>query len=240
VCSKRLCDSGLLANQQNRHKLSRKDSFTAAGGVGIVPGMSSPLLDRPLNVLGITGSPTPSSRSTALMRAALASLAPAAGAVNEIDVRSLPAPALLHADFAHPLIVDALAQVAAADLVLVATPIYKAAYSGLLKSFLDLLPQDGLRGKTVLPLATGGSTAHLLALDYALKPVLGALGARHILDSVYATDAQFDTDPVLGRRPQAEVLERLARALAPLEAPASRLAAAEHLRRAHPTARMPC
>jgi len=123
---------------------------------------------------------------------------------------------------------------------LVATPIYKAAYSGLLKSFLDLLPQDGLRGKTVLPLATGGSTAHLLALDYALKPVLGALGARHILDSVYATDAQFDTDPVLGRRPQAEVLERLARALAPLEAPASRLAAAEHLRRAHPTARMPC
>lgn len=202
--------------------------------------MSSSLRHRPLNVLGITGSPTPSSRSTALMRAALASLAPVAGTVNEIDVRSLPAAALLHADFADPRIVDALAQVAAADLVLVATPIYKAACSGLLKSFLDLLPQDGLRGKTVLPLATGGSPAHLLALDYSLKPVLGALGARHILDGVYATDAQFDTDAVLGRRPQAQVLERLARALAPLAAPAPSLAVAEHLRRAHPAARMPC
>ena len=57
-------------------------------------------------------------------------------------------------------------------MVIVATPIYKAAYSGLLKVFLDLLPAEALRGKTVLPLASGGSVAHLLALDYALKPVL--------------------------------------------------------------------
>ena len=86
---------------------------------------------------------------------------------------------------------EAVASVHAADVVVVATPIYKAAYSGLLKTFLDLLPQDALRGKTVLPLATGGSAAHLLALDYALKPVLAALGARDILDGVFATDAQL-------------------------------------------------
>ena len=52
---------------------------------------------------------------------------------------------------------------------MVATPIYKASYSGLLKLFLDALSPDALRGKTVLPLATAGNSAHLLALDYAFE-----------------------------------------------------------------------
>jgi FMN reductase len=63
--------------------------------------------------------------------------------------------------------------------VVVATPVYKAAYSGLLKVFLDVLPQTALKGKLVLPLATGGSPHHMLALDYALRPVLQSLGAPH-------------------------------------------------------------
>ena len=90
-----------------------------------------------------------------------------------------------------PAIAEAVLAVERADLVVVGTPIYKAAYSGLLKVFLDLLPPDALRDKLVLPLATGGSPAHFLALDYALKPVLSALGARHVLDGVFATDAQL-------------------------------------------------
>jgi FMN reductase len=106
--------------------------------------------------------------------------------------------------------------VARADVVLVATPIYKAAYSGLLKTFLDLLPADALRDKAVLPLATGGSHAHLLALDYALKPVLGALGARHLLDSVFAADPQLPPHEAGGYVPDAALLQRLDRALAPL------------------------
>jgi len=52
--------------------------------------------------------------------------------------------------------------VAAADVVVVAVPVYKAAYSGLRKVFLDLLPQTALKGKTVLPLGTGGSPHHML------------------------------------------------------------------------------
>jgi len=78
-----------------------------------------------------------------------------------------------------------------ADAVVVATPVYKAAYSGLLKAFLDLLPQDGLAGKLVLPLATGGSQSHMLALDYALRPVLASMAARSILPSIYATSDQL-------------------------------------------------
>ena len=104
-------------------------------------------------------------------------------------------------------------QVAAARLVIVATPIYKAAYSGLLKTFLDLLPQDVLRGKTVLPLATGGSAAHLLALDYALRPVLAALRARHQLDAVYACDAQL-ARTAEGYAVPGELAARIERALA--------------------------
>ena len=74
---------------------------------------------------------------------------------------------------------------------MIATPLYKASYSGLVKTLLDLLPQAGLAGKIVLPIATGGSLAHLLALDYALKPVLSSLGARHHLPNVFASDADL-------------------------------------------------
>ena len=75
---------------------------------------------------------------------------------------------------------------------------YKASFSGVLKTILDVLPQDALAHKTVLPVASGGSLAHLLALDYALKPVLSALKAQEILSGVFAVDSQIqiDTQPI--------------------------------------------
>ncbi|MBC7956794.1 MAG: NADPH-dependent FMN reductase [Cytophagales bacterium] len=166
-----------------------------------------------MKIVGILGSPAASSRSNSLLQLAQARLQPVASSLHTIAVRDLPAEALLHAQFDHPVIQQALQHVREAQVVLVATPIYKAAYSGLLKAFLDLLPQDGLRDKTVLPLATGGSIAHLLALDYALKPVLSVLGARLILDPVFATDAQIPRHETLGYAPSPEVRERLDRSL---------------------------
>jgi FMN reductase len=168
----------------------------------------------PLRVVALYGSPSTPSRSAALLRGALPLLAGRSIVLFEVEVRNLPAQALLHARADEPAVAQALAQVVAADLLLVTTPIYKAAYSGVLKLFLDLLPPDALRGKRVLPLATGGSVAHLLAVDYALRPVLVALGAREILDTVFATDAQFDAAVEGGWRPDAVVRERLQRALA--------------------------
>ena len=164
-------------------------------------------------IVALAGSPSANSRSTALLRHVLASF-PDAMPRTEIVLRDLPAAALVRADVDDPAIRSARAQVAAARLVVIATPIYKASYSGLLKTFLDLLPQDALRGKTVLALGTGGSAAHLLALDYALKPVLAALGARHILDAVYAVDAQFTPHAAHGHVAHDEVVQRVARALA--------------------------
>lgn len=166
-----------------------------------------------MNVLGLHGSPSLASRSGSLLELAQSCLQSRQITHRSVVVRDLPAQALLQADANHPLLRQALAAVAQADVVLVATPIYKAAYSGLLKAFLDLLPSDGLRGKTILPLATGGSLAHLLAIDYALKPVLSALGARDILDPVYATDAQIPKHPTLGYTPASELRERIDNAL---------------------------
>ncbi len=76
--------------------------------------------------------------------------------------------------------VDAVAN---AHGLIIATPIFKASYSGLLKVFLDALPQFALAGCAVMPIATGGSLAHALALDYALRPVLQSMGARHVIQS---------------------------------------------------------
>jgi FMN reductase len=148
-----------------------------------------------MSVLLIAGSPSERSRSAALLDTVSRRLARRGASVERLNVRDLSAEALLLADFAHPSVVRAQQQVLDADVLVVATPVYKAAYSGVLKVFLDLLPQTALKGKTVLPLATGGSPHHMLALDYALRPVLQSLGAKHILPGIYATDAQVVLTP---------------------------------------------
>lgn len=144
-----------------------------------------------MTILLIAGSPTEQSRSGSLLNAVAEHIKARGERPERLAVRQLPADALLHADFAHPAVLAANAAVRSARAVVIATPVYKAAYSGALKTLLDLLPQDGLAGKVVLPLATGGSPHHMLAIDYALRPVLQSLAARHILPGVYATDAQL-------------------------------------------------
>lgn len=159
-------------------------------------------------VVIINGSPTPGSRLTAVMAYGEQILTRAGFEVEVIDVASLPAEDLIHTRFESESIVKANGLVAEADAVIVASPVYKASYTGVLKTFLDLIPQKGLAGKIVLPLFIGGSLAHLLSIDYSLKPVLSSMGARHILGGVYAVDAQvarteqggFDMDEVLVQR----------------------------------------
>jgi FMN reductase len=151
-------------------------------------------------VVSISGSPSLSSRSAWLLTHAVQRAGERIERHHAITVRELPALALIGADIADAAIEHAHRALAQAQAVLIGTPIYKAAYSGLLKLFLDGLPADALRGKPVLALATGGSAGHLLALDYALKPVLSALGARNIVDAVYAIDGQVARDESGGFR----------------------------------------
>jgi FMN reductase len=145
---------------------------------------SSPL------IVAVNGSPSANSRTRRVLEHVAAKLAAQSFDTRVIHVRDLPASSLLALDTADASIAQPLDLVTRASAVVIATPIYKASFSGLLKSFLDLLPKNGLDGKLVLPLATGGSIAHTLALDYALRPVLTALGASQVLPGVYAAEHQ--------------------------------------------------
>jgi FMN reductase len=139
-------------------------------------------------VLSVSGSPSASSRTSRLLRHLDQRPAAQGHDVIPLDVRTIPAEALLGADFRHPAVVEATELFARADGVVVGTPVYKASCSGALKTLLDLLPQYALAGKTVLPLATGGSVAHVLAIDYALRPVLNSMGAAHIVQGWFTLD----------------------------------------------------
>ena len=162
-----------------------------------------------MSVLLIAGSPSERSRTAALLEGAGSRLENRGVQVDRLKVRNLSPQALLLADFGHPSIIEAQKRVADASVLVIATPVYKAAYSGILKVFLDVLPQTALKGKTVLPLATGGSPHHMLALDYALRPVLQSLGAKHILPGIYATDGQVALLPEGVYQIEPEVASRL-------------------------------
>jgi FMN reductase len=143
------------------------------------------------STLIITGSPSGTSRTARLGVLVGERLARLGADSSLLDLRSLPAEDLLHARTDSPAIVNAVELLAAARGIVIATPVYKAAYSGLLKTFLDLLPQFGLRGKVVLPLATGGTIAHVLSIDYALRPVLSSLDPLHIVAGLFLLDKQL-------------------------------------------------
>lgn len=173
-----------------------------------------------MSVLLMAGSPSEHSRSSTLLNEVARRLHERVDGrrlrVDRLHIRDLSPQALLLADWGHPSVVRAIEQVAQARALVVATPVYKAAYSGVLKVFLDLLPQSALKGKVVLPIATGGSPHHMLALDYALRPVLQSLGAKHILPGVYASDSQIPKDANGEYQPVEEIHNRLNEAVSSL------------------------
>ncbi|MHA6578351.1 NADPH-dependent FMN reductase [Pseudomonas yamanorum] len=142
-------------------------------------------------VVTLGGSPSQRSRSGVLLDHTRNWLQQQGVEVVSYQIRDFPAEDLLHARFDSPKIIDLLQQVANADGLVIATPVYKASFSGALKTILDLLPERALAHKVVLPMATGGSIAHMLAVDYALKPVLSALKAQELLHGIFAEDSQI-------------------------------------------------
>ncbi|BAZ44231.1 NADPH-dependent FMN reductase [Chondrocystis sp. NIES-4102] len=142
-------------------------------------------------VVAIAGSPSYPSKSYAILEYATKILQQQKIQTEIISIRDLTPEDLIFGQYDSPTFEPTKAIVANANALIIATPIYKAAYTGLLKAFLDLLPQKAFSGKVILPLATGGSLAHLLSVDYALKPVLSELGARYILGTIYLVDKQI-------------------------------------------------
>ena len=85
-----------------------------------------------------------------------------------------------------------------ADVAIVASPTYKATYTGLLKSFLDWFGQTGLAGVVAVPVMVGGSPVHALAPEVFLRPLLVEIGAAVPTRGLFVLESQLeDLDPVL-------------------------------------------
>lgn len=89
------------------------------------------------------------------------------------------------------LVQTALATVEQADVLVVATPVYRGSYTGLFKHFFDFIDQDALVDTPVLLAATGGSERHALMIDHQLRPLFSFFQARTLPLGVYATDRDF-------------------------------------------------
>ncbi|WP_206916697.1 NADPH-dependent FMN reductase [Alicyclobacillus suci] len=156
----------------------------------------------------ISGSPSKNSRTEKFIRYLETKLQANHVQINRIFVRDFSSDDLVYANFESDAIRDSIQQIEESDAVVVATPVYKAAYTGLLKIYLDMLPQGIFTSKIMYPLVVGGSPAHLLVIDYALKPILCALGARTILPGIYCLDNQVSEDGQGGISVQGDLKKR--------------------------------
>lgn len=95
-----------------------------------------------------------------------------------------------------------------ADGLVIGSPVYKASYTGVLKSLMDLLPEGALKNKPVLSIMVGGSHRHLLAIDYALNPLIAILKGQP-LQGLYFVDKEIDKTNEAEPVKDAELLERI-------------------------------
>ena len=144
------------------------------------------------DVIVAVGNPRPGSRTRAVGEAVARLLALEAGgdtAVRTIELADI-GPRLL--DWHAPEIDGLRADVVASRALIVATPTYKASYTGLLKLFLDRFDAGELRGLPTVPVMTAGSPTHALALDVHLTPVLVEIGASCPVRGCYVWGADQD------------------------------------------------
>ena len=133
--------------------------------------------------------------------------------------------------YAAPRLAGVIAGVEASEGIIAVTPVFSASYSGLFKSFIDVLDPKSLDGKAVLLGATGGTDRHQMVLEYAMRPLFSYLRTRMTATSVFAGPQDWgNTDD--GGSPLSVRIDRAAAEFAGLlagEQPGRRPAAAESL-----------
>ena len=97
-----------------------------------------------------------------------------------------------------PALDEVKAKVSASDGLVVVTPVFKASYSGLFKTFFDVLDQDALNGMPVIIAATAGTARHSLVLDYALRPLMTYMRAFVVPTGVFAATDDFGSEDGAG------------------------------------------
>ncbi|MFD5101750.1 FMN reductase [Streptomyces albidochromogenes] len=116
--------------------------------------------------------------------------------VRVIEVRELATAIANHlvTGFPGPALADAIDAVTEADGLIAVTPVFSASYSGLFKSFFDLIDNTALAGKPVLIAATGGTARHSLALEHAMRPLFAYLRALVVPTAVYAASEDWGAE----------------------------------------------
>ncbi|MCG7421756.1 NAD(P)H-dependent oxidoreductase [Micrococcus sp. ACRRV] len=142
-------------------------------------------------VSGGIGDPSQTRKLADRLARASADALSAAGVVPEIHVVSLRELATdlgagMVTTARSPALLDAVAQVEHTDAVIAVSPTFKASYSGLFKSFVDLIDDEALVGVPVLLGATGGTARHSLMIDQAMRPLFAYLKARIVPTAVFA------------------------------------------------------
>ena len=140
----------------------------------------------------VVGNPKAQSRTLALAEAVAAAVAEAAGLDGTerltVDLAEL-GPQLF--DWSSAPVREAVDGIRSCALVVVASPTYKASYTGILKSFLDWFSTTDLLGVTVVPVMTGAGAHHALAVEVHLRPVLVELGATLPTRGLYVTEGEL-------------------------------------------------
>lgn len=182
-----------------------------------------------LNVVAISGSLQRPSRTLALTDAIVAAL----GAALPIETRLIElgeigsrlAGALTRAQVPPDL--DALIRaIETADALVVASPVYRASYTGLFKHLFDLVRHDALIDVPVLLAATGGSERHALVIDHQLRPLFSFFQARTLPIGVYASESDFDQYQIASPALRERIALAVNRAVPQLRAPVLSAAAA--------------
>lgn len=161
-------------------------------------------------IITIYGTAFLSSRSCAILKYAEEVITTYGLEAASITVRDLPPEDLIYGNFESPKLKELQVLIKQAKAVIISTPVYNSSYTGALKALLDLMPQYAFAGKTILPIATGGSINHLLSIDYAMKPLFSTMGATHILRGVYVVSSQIQFDEHGHIQLDNEIQQRLA------------------------------
>jgi FMN reductase len=142
-------------------------------------------------IVGLVGNPRPQSRTHRLTRTLTREIARVLGSawVTEVDLAPFGPRVLDPSDAAVTAAVD---QIIGADVLVVASPTYKAAYSGLLKGFLDRFGTGSLAGAAAVPVLLGGAHNHRLAVDVHFTPLLLELGAAVPARGLFVLEAEVE------------------------------------------------
>ncbi|WP_191576338.1 MULTISPECIES: FMN reductase [Achromobacter] len=151
-------------------------------------------MTHPLRLVAVSGGMQRPSRTTALAEELLTLIANEIPCEPRLVEMGRIAPQLAGATWRSNLpdtVERELTAVEQADVLVVATPVYRGSYTGLFKHFFDFIHQDALIDKPVLLAATGGSQRHALIIDHQLRPLFSFFQARTLPLGIYATDEDF-------------------------------------------------